>query len=219
MEYAFNTVLFDLDGTLLDSQHGILACMRETLLAFGIKREEKSLYPYLGPPIQDTFRVFFEEPGQVEEATRIYRARYREKGIYDAQIYQGVPELLQTLCAAGISCRVATSKPQVIAADILEHFKLAVYFDHICGVPLHGDGMTKADVIKQALSDLNPSAKAVMVGDRMYDLIGAAACGIKAIGVGYGYGSHEELLAYNPLFICNNAQELCAYLLQTLKEK
>ncbi|MDO5602424.1 MAG: HAD hydrolase-like protein [Oscillospiraceae bacterium] len=213
MKYPFDTVLFDLDGTLLDSQGGILSCIQEALRHFGIEREKETLYRYLGPPIQDTFREFFSDEKKVEEATGLYRALYREKGIYDARVYPGIPELLKALGEAEIYCRVATSKPEVIAVDVLTHFKLAGFFDSICGVPLGRDGVTKADVIKTALQKGGRQETAVMVGDRMYDLNGAAACGIPAIGAAYGYGPLEELSACGPLYICQTPTELGVYLL------
>lgn len=209
----YRTVLFDLDGTLLDSQYGILSCLKSTLFYFGIERELSELYQYLGPPIQDTFYDFFQDEEQISKAILEYRRRYRETGIYDAKIYPYVEELLIALNHAGVTCKVATSKPALMAEKALQHFALAQYFDEICGVPMEQNTKTKADVIRKALQGENLS-DVVMVGDRKFDLIGAEQCGIDAIGVLYGYGTVEELNAYPHKILCADTRDLRTYLLQ-----
>ena len=190
-------ILFDLDGTLTDPGMGITNSVAHALAHFGITVTDRTqLYRFIGPPLMDSFMEYYgftEE--QAQEAVKVYRAYFADRGWAENTVYEGIETLLSELTAAGKTLLVATSKPQVFAERILLHFGLARYFTHICGVALQAPrGYSKADVIREALAkasvtDLN---SAIMVGDRHHDIDGAKAVGIASVGVLYGYGDREE---------------------------
>ena len=187
-------VLFDLDGTLTDSGEGIINCAAMTLERFGLPvppREEMRVF--VGPPLGDTFIKFGIPAERTQEAIDIFRSRYVPIGKFENYPYPGIRELLETLKAKGHKLFVATSKPEVTAIEVLEHFDLAKYFDFICGATLDGSRTSKSDVIAFLLEKNGRIDNAVMVGDTAYDVTGAAAHGIPTIGVAWGYGSLEEM--------------------------
>lgn len=190
-------ILYDLDGTLTDSARGIVNSFKYCLGELGITGwDDRSLLKFVGPPLRESFGVYLgmDEQG-VDEAIKIYRTYYADRGIFENSVYDGIPEALERLRGAGYIQAVATSKPEVYAKKILEKFELSGYFEDICGIPLGDESMTKAQVIAQSMERLGISDKSqvVMVGDRDYDIKGAHQNGIPCIGVTYGYGSREEL--------------------------
>lgn len=197
-------VLFDLDGTLTDPWEGITRCVQYGMEAAGhYEPDREKLTPFIGPPLMDMFMGeygFTKE--QAELAVDKYRERFREKGMYENKIYEGIEELLKALKASGKRLGVATSKPEVFAVPILEYFHIDSYFEHIVGSELSGERVRKGDVIKEALRRFGAEGKAGekgeramvwMVGDRKHDVIGAGEAGIPCVGVLYGYGGYEEL--------------------------
>ncbi|MCD8006877.1 MAG: HAD hydrolase-like protein [Oscillospiraceae bacterium] len=190
-------ILYDLDGTLTDSARGIVNSFKYCLNELGITGwDDEALLKFVGPPLRESFGVYLgmDENG-VDNAIKIYRTYYADKGIFENSIYDGIPEALERLREAGYIQAVATSKPEVYAKKILEKFGLAGYFEDICGIPLGDESMTKAQVIAQSMERIGVTDKSavVMVGDRDYDIKGAHLNGIPCIGVTYGYGSREEL--------------------------
>ena len=172
-------VLFDLDGTLTDSGEGIINCAAMTLERFGLPvppREEMRVF--VGPPLGDTFIKFGIPAERTQEAIDIFRSRYVPIGKFENYPYPGIRELLETLKGKGHKLFVATSKPEVTAIEVLEHFDLAKYFDFICGATLDGSRTSKSDVIAFLLEQNGRIDNAVMVGDTAYDVTGAAAHGI-----------------------------------------
>ncbi len=205
-------ILYDLDGTLTDSARGIVNSFKYCLGELGITGwDDKSLLKFVGPPLRESFGVYLgmDEQG-VDEAIKIYRTYYADKGIFENSVYDGVREALERLKGAGYIQAVATSKPEVYAKKILEKFELSEYFKDICGIPLGDESMTKAQVIAQSMERLGISDKTevVMVGDRDYDIKGAHKNGISCIGVTYGYGSREELEGAGADEIVNNPSEI-----------
>lgn len=191
-------VLFDLDGTLTDPAIGITNAVMYALRHYGIAVADRStLYPFIGPPLTDSFEKYFGfSKERAVEAVEVYREYFSETGIFENCVYDGVPEMLRALCDNGVRAVLATSKPLVFADRILAHFGLKSYFYYTAGSELSGERVEKAAVIRYALEQCHiPPDSAVMVGDRSYDVAGAAACGLPAIGVSYGYGSREELKA------------------------
>jgi phosphoglycolate phosphatase len=197
----FPTVLFDLDGTLTDPRVGITRGVQRALALVGIEvADADSLVTYIGPPIHDGL---VEQHGvaatDVDPAVAEYRRYYREQGMYENVVYDGMPELLDELAAAGAVLAVATSKPQEVAADILEHFGLGSSFAFVGGATLDGSRRTKADVIDHTLAALGVDRlgrrSTVIVGDRLHDIAGAKATGIASIGVRWGYAPTGELEA------------------------
>lgn len=200
----FNTlarpnILFDLDGTLTDPRIGITNSVAYALKQFGItvERPHETLASFIGPPLTESFETYYGlTPEQARLAVNYYREYFGPVGIFENIVYPGIPKALESLRRAGRVLCVATSKPEVYARRILEHFSLDTYFEAVCGATLDGSRVRKADVIAYALETLNIHAnQAVLVGDRLHDVEGAHACGVPVIGVTYGYGSREELTA------------------------
>lgn len=192
---SYDVILFDLDGTLTDSAEGIVNSVVYALERKGIPYASKqALRRFVGPPLQDSFRDYCGiSDEQAKEMVRIFREYFTQKGIYENAVYDGVPEMLDSLCKAGYSLAVATSKPEAFAKQILARFDLEKYFSVIAGASM--DGTTKPVVIRLALQRLGvqASARVLMVGDREHDILGAKEVGISSLGVLYGYGDKEEL--------------------------
>lgn len=208
----YSTVLFDLDGTITNSEPGIIACVQHALRQFGIEvQDPKTLRPFIGPPLRDSFQQYFHmTPEQAEQATEFYRQRYAPVGKFECTVYSGIPELLCRLHEAGKKVILATSKPEGFAREILEHFDLEPYFDLIGGAALDGSRDTKEEVLQYILDRLTPAERqeAVMIGDTKFDMIGAAAFSMPAIGVLYGFGSRKELEENGARFLAADAVEL-----------
>ena len=187
-------IFFDLDGTLTDSGEGIINCAALALEHFGLpvpSRQEMRVF--VGPPLDQTFIRFGVPADKAEEAIRVYRSRYTTVGLFENFPYPGIPEMLEKLKAQGHRLFVATSKPETMSVQILEHFGLAQYFERICGATMDGSRSHKADVIAYLLAQAGCVSDAVMVGDTAYDVIGAKEHGIPTIGVAWGYGLVEDM--------------------------
>ena len=209
--------LFDLDGTVADNGEGILKSAQYALDAFGIHNEpEERLRRFVGPPLHESFMELYGfSREQAFAAVEKYRERYRGKGVYENQLYPGMGALLERLSQQAVVC-LATSKPEVFALRILEHFGLARYFDHVCGAPLDNqEGAKKAAVIRDALrrSGVENLRTAVMVGDRRHDIDGARQAGLEAVGVLWGYGDRQELEAAGAAYIVEDIPGLRQLLL------
>jgi len=209
-------VLLDLDGTLTDAGPGILNCIRYALDDMGIEHpDDTEMRTFLGPPLADTFgRHFGMSSEQIDHAIAKYRERYHEVGLFENSVYDGIPELLQSLDDAGIVLAISTSKPTYSATRILEHFELDQHLAFIGGADLAGTRHDKAAVIAHTLEELHVrgrldvDARLIMVGDREHDVHGARAHGIDTIGVLWGYGSQEELLGAGAAHLVENPQKL-----------
>ena len=196
-------ILFDLDGTLTDPKEGITRCVQYGMEALGYHEPDREkLTPFIGPPLMEMYRETCGFPE--EEAARAvekYRERFREKGMYENEIYEGIADMLKELKASGKRLGVATSKPEVFAVPILEHFHIDSYFEQIVGSELSGERVRKGDVIEEALRRFGTEQKpgeekrkgtVWMVGDRKHDVMGAREAGIPCVGVLYGYCGREE---------------------------
>jgi phosphoglycolate phosphatase len=207
------SVLFDLDGTLVDSAPGITQCLSETIRAFGGPAvTPASLVPFVGPPVVDTIRSFTDLPSsRLHEAVEHYRARYLERGIVQSAVFPGIPALLGMLQELRIPIAVATSKRSTHARAILRHHRLDGAFAAVCGAAEDDSAADKPTVIRAALSDLGAAGEhPVMVGDRSYDIRGAVALDIPAIFARWGYGAASE--AEGALLAAANPSELGAAL-------
>lgn len=188
------TILFDLDGTLTDSGEGIINCATLALRHFGLPIPSYTdMRTFVGPPLRDSFIRFGVPADQADEAIRVYRSRYIPTGMFENTPYPGIRELLEALRAEGYTLYVATSKPEEMSVTILEKFDLAKYFCRICGASIDSSRSTKDAVIAYLLESSGAKEDMVMVGDTKYDILGAKAHGIPAIGVGWGYGKVEEM--------------------------
>lgn len=194
----YKYIFFDLDGTLTDSAEGITNSVAYALEKFGIQATDKNeLNRFIGPPLIESFMSFcgFDEEN-AKKAIGHYRERFSDIGIFENLVYEGVPELLQSLKNKGYVLVMATSKPEGYATRIAEHFDLAKYFTYIAGATFDGKIGTKTEVIEYAIKAMNISNRKeiVMIGDRHHDGEGAQNTGLDFIGVLYGYGSREELV-------------------------
>ena len=212
MGKKYTTILFDLDGTLTDPQLGITKSVQYALQHMGIAETERAkLIHFIGPPLVDSFRECYGmSTEQAQQAVQYYREYFSEIGIFENGIYAGIPELLTQLVKNGTVLAVATSKPEVFANRILEHFSLAEYFSAVAGSNLDGTRVEKAAVIAYALQQLPPvnTKNVLMVGDRKHDVVGAKANGIDSLAVGYGYGTPEELSAASPTYFVKTVADM-----------
>ena len=190
-------VLFDLDGTLTDPAEGITNSVAHALMKRGITVEDKSeLNSFIGPPLTDSFEKYFGfSHEEAILAVEDYREYFKPKGMFENKVYEGIPEMLHGLKKAGKRLIVATSKPEVFAKRILEHFSLDGYFDFVAGSTLDGSRIKKGDVIRYALESCGVADidRCIRIGDRLHDVVGAAELGMSCIGVLWGYGAREEL--------------------------
>lgn len=208
----YSTILFDLDGTLTDSQQGIINSIEYALKKYEIRVESKAdLHKFLGPPLKDSFMQFcgFSEE-KAEEAVNFYREYFREKGIFENSVYPGVYDLLEKLKMKNKKLILATSKPEPFTFRILEHFDLLKYFDFVAGSNLDNTRGRKDEVISYALNSckITDLSSAIMVGDREHDIIGAKKVGIDSVGVLYGYGNLRELKNAGAAYIAKNTDEI-----------
>ncbi len=203
----YDTVLFDLDGTLTDPGVGITKSVEYALNRYGISVEDRAiLYPFIGPPLIDSFMKYYGfSKEQAVEAVEIYREYFRVTGLFENEVYPGVPELMDALKKAGKTLLVASSKPEEFVLTILKHFDLLPYFDFVGGASMDEVRSKKEDVLRYVLKQANVNPKtAIMVGDRKFDVQGARSFGIDAIGVTYGYGSLEELTEAKPEYLADS---------------
>lgn len=221
-----NYLLFDLDGTLTDPKEGICTCVQYALASFGIEEPDlDKLEPFIGPPLKDSFMNFYHmSEEQAEAAIEKYRERFRDTGIFENKLYEGIPEMLRVLNSKGMFLAVASSKPTVFVRRILEHFQIGKYFKVVVGSELDGTRTGKDEVVAEALRQLfgdKPvdKSKIYMIGDRRFDVEGAHTLGLEAVGVTYGYGSMEELKEAKADYIVRSVEELKRFLLRGTQEE
>lgn len=210
---AYTNILFDLDGTLVDSGEGVLKCAELGLRHCGLPIPSPTeMRTFVGPPLKDSFMRFGCTEEQAEEAIAVYRRRYTTVGKFELFVYPGIEDLLHRLKDAGCKLYVATSKPETVSVEILEHLGLASCFTCIAGAALDKSRSTKSEVIAYLLDQVGALDGALMVGDTAYDVIGAAAHGIPCAGVSWGYGTVESLASAHPAAIVNSTDELLAFI-------
>lgn len=203
------TILFDLDGTLTDSGEGIMNCAKLALEHYGLPiPSDTEMRTFVGPPLHESFVRFGVPKEEAENAIKIYRSRYIPIGKFENHPYDGIRELLEKLCADGHKLYVATSKPETMSVEILEHFDLAKYFTIICGATMDTSRSSKEAVIAYLLDKTGHMDNTVMVGDTAFDVIGAKAHGIPTIGVSWGYGQIEDMVQSGAVSIAHTAEEL-----------
>ncbi|MBX8492217.1 HAD family hydrolase [Pseudomonas lijiangensis] len=199
----YQNILFDLDGTLTDPRLGITRSIQFALAKLGIDEPDITrLEHFIGPPLLQAFMQFYDmDEARAWEAVGFYRERFKVTGLYENQVFDGVPELLETLSGQGRTLYIATSKPWVFAREIARHFDFAKYFKVIYGSELDGTRTDKVELIAHLLEQegLGPK-QTLMIGDRKHDLIGGLRNGLDVAAVGYGFGSHEELTAQSPTY-------------------
>lgn len=193
----FQTVFLDLDGTIIDSEKGIVNSVVYALKKFGIERQREELLPFIGPPLITSFQEYIGlTRTEAKKAVEYYRENFSTKGVYEYRLYDGIEEFLRELKEDGKRIVMATSKPENYAEIIAKDAGIDGYFDYICGGTMDGNRLTKEDVISYALQKckLQPGDPSViMVGDRKHDIIGAKVYHLSSVGVLYGFGDMEEL--------------------------
>ena len=204
-------VLFDLDGTLTDPAEGITNSIVYALNKFGISvRYKRDLYKFIGPPLYDSFVKYYGFSHEnANLAITYYREYFAPKGLYENTVYKGIEDMLVFLADKGVKLIVATSKPERYAREILAHFALDRYFDDIVGATMDEKRNTKDAVIAYAIEKckIDPK-KAIMVGDRLHDVLGAKENGIRSVGVLYGFGSYDELSNAGADMIVGDVEQL-----------
>ena len=192
-----HSVLLDLDGTLVDSQPGILASCVATLRALGHDPGEAlDIEHAIGPPLEHVLQALLQTRGddRIGEAVAAYRQHYGESGLLGSELYPGISNALEHMRQAGLRIYLATSKREVFARRILENLKLVTYFDGIYGSVPSGQLDHKPELLAHILSQQDICAShGLMVGDRRHDIVGAHAVNMRGLGVLWGYGSRGEL--------------------------
>ena len=211
-------VLFDLDGTLVDSSPGIHASVRAAAAELGLPAPTpEQLRGMVGPPLQDGFALVLGVPaGDVQRAVAAYRAHYTAGALLDVTVYAGIPELLAALRDRGATLAVATSKPEAFAVRMLEHTGLLPAFASVHGATLDGTVRHKDQVVAAALAAHPDGREPVLVGDREHDVLGAAALELPCIGAGWGPAEDGELARAGAAAIAATPGEVLALLAAVL---
>lgn len=207
------TLLFDLDGTLVDSSHDIIEAFQHSFEQMNVPQPDRqTLISYIGPPLVTTFSQFFDHAEQVDRAVKHFRQHYEDKTIYQNRVYDGIVDTLTTLTGRGYRLFVTTSKHEWIAKDLLEGLGLLPYFTAVYGaVPGRQD---KADVITACLQQQNlDRATVAIIGDTKYDIIGGQTVGIKTIGVTWGFGRTEDFISHQADLLIDQPADLLSYFL------
>ncbi len=212
----YDTMIFDLDGTLTDPKEGITRCVQYALAKMGIDEPDADrLIPYIGPPLAYGFKTFHGiDDARIPDAIAAYRERFVAKGMMENKLYAGIPQLLDALGQRGVRLVLATSKLEPYAVRILEHFALLPHFQFVAGSLHDGSRAEKGAVIAHVMETLalHP-ASTLMIGDTKFDIIGARENGLDSVAVSYGYGSWPETLAQEPTFVCDTVAELTSTLM------
>lgn len=209
----YDFVIFDFDGTVVDTGEGILKSLQYSFKEMGREVPDLSeLKRFIGPPIYYSYTNFYgvseEEVGMYIQK---YRERYKVKGIYECALYEGMTELLKNLRSEGIKIGVASSKPEHLIYSVADHLGITDLFDAIVGVKIDDSNhSSKTQLILDAMKKMGATQKekVLMVGDRLYDLDGAAGAGVDSCGALWGYGSKEEFLEHNATYIVEKTAEV-----------
>ncbi|MCI7105135.1 MAG: HAD hydrolase-like protein [Lachnobacterium sp.] len=205
-------ILFDLDGTLIDSSEGITKSTQYALAHYGIIENDLSkFYKFIGPPLVASFKKYYDFPEeQAVEAVAVYRERYNKIGLFECSLYPGVRECIEKLKAQGYLIGMASSKPEVSCCRILEHFGILELFDDVVGATFDGRIDTKEEVLNEVMrrwSDV-PKDEMCLIGDTMFDVEGANQVGIRTVAVNFGFGNVQEMVEAGAVAVCDDMEEL-----------
>lgn len=208
----YSVVLFDLDGTVIDSLKGIMNAMNYSFVKMGMSEvSEQDFLPFIGPPIINTLQKHFGmDLETANKAIEYYHEYYKETGWKECTLYNGMKPLFKSLREKGKRLALATNKPNYYAKQILKHHDVDKYFHYIGGADVEKGIVNKTLVIEACLRmlDITDKNSVIMVGDRHFDVDGAFGAGIKTIGVTYGYGDREELTKCGALIVVDTAEEV-----------
>lgn len=208
----YDYVVFDFDGTLFNSGEGIINTVKLALEFYNINVHQfQDMSFFVGPPLLESFQLY--DGVDEEMATKLvakYREYYRKSGLLETKMYDGVEELLLFLKSNGVKIGIGSSKPRHLITELLEHIGKLDLFDEISAVELGNSCEPKREIINRSLKNMGSDdfSRALMVGDRCYDIDGANQIGVDSIGVLYGYGSLEELTKHGATYIVNDCQEI-----------
>ena len=206
------TVIFDLDGTLTDPREGIVRCFVHALERLGwVAPPVEELTRFIGPPLREVFGVLLktDDAARIEHAVALYRERFGTIGLFENHPYEGIHAALAQLRAAGHRLFVCTSKAQVYAERIVAHFELAPYFERAYGPGLDGTLSDKAALLAHLIErESIAPASAVMIGDRLHDMLAARSNGLRGLGVLYGFGDLAELTAAGAALTCERVEDI-----------
>lgn len=210
---VFDYLIFDFDGTVADTGEGILKSLQYSFVAMGDPEPELSdLKKFIGPPVFYSYTHFYGiSEDRVDLYVKKYRERYREKGIYESKVYDGLKDLLVSLKEKNIKVGIASSKPENLIYSVSDYLGITDMFDVIVGVKSdNSKHSTKAGLIAQAMQELGAQDKnkVLMVGDRLFDIDGAHEAGVKCCGALWGYGDEEEFKEHNADFIVRLPEEI-----------
>jgi len=209
-------ILFDLDGTLIDSEQGIVNSIEHALSGLGVPiPSRESLRGWIGPPLRAVFpNVVGDDPATIERGVKLYRERFSEIGWLEHTVYPGIGDVVDALAAQGDQLAVVTTKADLYAERIVRSLPFGARFERVYAAPPGSNSSEKASMIARALTDFGMDARdASMIGDRHFDIEGARANGVRAIGAGWGFGSREELVSAGADVIADSVGKLRELLL------
>ena len=210
----YDYIFFDLDGTITQSEFGIIRSARYALSQMNIdtsSETDKQLQKFIGPPLFNSFQDFYGMNDEdAERAVKLYRDYYEVEGLFDAPLFDGIEETVRTLHEHDKKLYVVTSKPQVTAKRIIVHFHLNDYFDAVIGPGKSEKSPNKKQLIERTIgeNDISNRQRVIMIGDRKYDIVGAKDAGVDSIGVLYGYGSLDELKEAGATYIAETPLDI-----------
>lgn len=210
----YETILFDFDGTLVDSSRIILPCVENTYRMLEMEPPSVDiLHKFIGPPLHESFRIIGMPEELVDRAVDIYRSTFNNNRFEDFLLYPGMQGLLIRLQEAGVRLAVASFRLEGKLQEICTQMDIDCYFEAVCGKVDEEGVLTKADVVRRALSKLgNPAGQAVLVGDSEFDEEGAREAGIDFIGVLYGFGIANASEVHTSVFIADSVESLACFL-------
>ena len=210
-----NTIIFDVDGTLINGTEGILKSVCKAIEHFNLPMpSQEKLVEFVGPPMQNSCKATFNTTDEfAQEFANFFRKEYAAGDVFLADVYDGIFELLEYLKSKGYKLGVATYKRQDYAIDLMKHFGFDKYFDSICGAD-NENKLKKIDILKNCMKELGaPKETTILIGDSYHDGAAAQELGVGFIGVTYGFGfkTKEDIFEYNPITVANNAREIINY--------
>lgn len=211
MNYKYDTVFFDFDGTIADTGEGIFDSVKYAIEEMGFSPlPDSRLRTFIGPPV---FKSFKRELGmndeQAAKAVEKYRERYSESGIFKLRVYDGIEDLIKELKNSGIKVAIASSKPEKFVMRLIDYLKISHLIDFIAAPESDKAPEGKTVLVERAVNHFGVSkTRALMVGDRYFDIDGANGAGVESIGVTFGYGSREELINAGSTYLADNAEDI-----------
>lgn len=211
----YNSVIFDVDGTLLDGTEGIIKSVKYAIDEMNLSQiTEEQLISFVGPPVQNSAKNIFNlNDNDAQEFANIFRKQYAVGDVFLAKVYDGIYDLLGYLKEKNIKMGVATYKREDYAIDLMKHFGFDKYFDSICGAD-NENKLKKIDVLQNCINNLSKNREdVIMIGDSCHDAEASQKLGVSFIGVTYGFGfkNSDEIIKYKPIFVAKNIYEILKY--------